>query len=128
MDKRTQVKYFVDCTLGHNGAPAAERAAAVCEYVAGLDCSDERKLDLLKAYRKAVLPLIERERAVAEVSGPIGQQALKCLEDLAKRERGGRPAKLEVRENPNLIGGVRLTVADTIIERGTLGDLREIVR
>lgn len=128
MDSKARTKCFVRLTLDDNGIPSAERAAAICAYIGGLDCSDEKKAAALRAYRRQLIPLLEKERIVAELSGEATERALDLLRKIVERERGGKPGRMEVRKNASLLGGVRLTIADTIIERSARQAIENALR
>lgn len=128
MNKKAEAKILVQETFDAQGETNSARAGAVCEYIEAQHCSDERKLALLKAYKKALTPVLEKERVFVETSGELDDDALEKIRAIIFKESGRRVEKFEIRKNTQLLGGVKITIADTILERTAKRALDELTQ
>ena len=112
---RAQTKLFVKESIGADGTVDFNRVQAVCEYIAQ-NVSDTQKLPMLRAYMKALKPVLAREEALVEVSGDISEAYLKQIENFVLEQTGRNKIRLTKVENKELLGGVRITCADKIWE------------
>ncbi len=106
-------KKLARLSLDAGGQIDASRVEAVLTSLRG------QKPRVLRALLKAYLHYLEIEdrrcRVLVEHAGNIGTGELEALRDrLAKKY--GRTLRLETRENPALIAGLRAFVADDIYE------------
>jgi F-type H+-transporting ATPase subunit delta len=120
---RDFAKKLVRLTLDEGGQIDPARADAVLGALRG------HKPRVLRAILKAYLHYLEIEDRrgclAVECAGAIDPAALESLRaGLAKKYR--RALRLEVRDNPALIAGLRLAVADDIYECSVAGRLHAL--
>ena len=112
---KAQTKLFVKESIGTDGTIDSRRVQAVCEYIAQ-NAPETRKLPMLRAYMKALKPILAREEALVEVSGDISEADFKQIENFVLEQTGRNKIRLTKVENKELLGGVRITCADKIWE------------
>ena len=80
---------------------------------------------LLKQYMKLIKVEIRKSQAIVELAGEIGEETLRNLESrLAARY--GRAISISTRENPDLIAGLRVSVADDVYDASLTGQLESL--
>ncbi|MBE6413919.1 MAG: hypothetical protein E7035_05150 [Verrucomicrobiaceae bacterium] len=115
MNATTRAKMLIDLSLNSLGYVDAERVKAVYNYVLeNVEVSEQA--EVLKAYVKALNPLLLKQRAVIESSGELSEATLKMLVDKIK-SRMGSSVEVESKINKKLVGGLRITCGDDIFER-----------
>lgn len=91
--------------------------------------SRRRRLALLPEIGPAFAALRREARneavGVVETARPLGDGQLQALEALAGN-LSGRKVALTVRENPELLGGVRMSVGNTLYDGSAVGRLRQL--
>ena len=116
---RAQTKLFVKESIGTDGTIDSKRVQAVCDYIAE-NAPKTRKLSMLRAYMKALKPILAREEALVEISGDITEADLKQLENFVLEQTGRKNIRLKKVVNKELLGGVKITCADKIWEYTTI--------
>lgn len=66
--------------------------------------------------------------AVVETARELDEPARKELEAAVRRLAGDRPVRLKVRTNPELVGGVRVRIADRVFDASVAGKLARLRR
>ncbi len=113
MNLRT--KLFVKESLTPDGSVDSKRVSAICEYI-DQNTSTTSKLPELRAYMKALKPIIAREEAKIETSGEISDETFSEIEKFLLKETGRKKIRLNKLINKDLLGGIRITCADKIWE------------
>lgn len=103
-----------------DGQLAEERVRAVLDWFA--KARPPKALALLRAYHRLVASELARSRAIVEHAGELPSSALAALIAEFSR-RYGRSISAIQRENPALIGGLRVTIGDDVYERTIAGQL-----
>jgi F0F1-type ATP synthase delta subunit len=116
---RKQTKLFVKESIGDNGTVDSKRVQAVCDYIAQ-NAPQNRKISMLRAYMKALKPVLAREEALVEISGDITEADFKELENFVFEQTGRNNIRLTKVINKELLGGVKITCADKIWEYTTI--------
>jgi F0F1-type ATP synthase delta subunit len=115
MNATTRAKMLIDLSLNSLGYVDAERVKAVYNYVLeNVEVSEQA--DVLKAYVKALNPLLLKQRAVIESSGELSEATYTMLVEKIK-SRMGASVEVESKINKKLVGGLRITCGDDIFER-----------
>jgi F-type H+-transporting ATPase subunit delta len=116
------VKSLVQLSL-ENGKVSGERVAAVLET---LRTRPPRQLKpLLKEYLRRIRQEVARSTLVVESAATVSEETLQALVVWAS-SRTGRPMDVDARLNPDLIAGLRLQIADTVIEKNVSNDLNRL--
>ncbi len=116
------VKSLVRLSL-ENGKVSGERVAAILET---LRSRPPRQLKpLLKEYLRRIRLEVSRSTLVVESAAAVSEETLQALTAWASA-RTGRPMEVEARLNPELIAGLRLQIADTVIEKNVSNDLNRL--
>lgn len=106
---------LIDLSLNSLGYIDAERVKAVYNYVLeNVEVSEQA--EVLKAYVKALNPLLLKQRAVIESSGELSEATYTMLVEKIK-SRMGASVEVESKINKKLVGGLRITCGDDIFER-----------
>ena len=106
---------LIDLSLNSLGYVDAERVKAVYNYVLeNVEVSEQA--EVLKAYVKALNPLLLKQRAVIESSGELSEATYTMLVEKIK-SRMGCSVEVESKINKKLVGGLRITCGDDIFER-----------
>ena len=106
---------LIDLSLNDLGYVDAERVKAVYNYVLeNVEVSEQA--EVLKAYVKALNPLLLKQRAVIESSGELSEATHAMLVEKIKA-RMGCSVEVESKINKKLVGGLRITCGDDIFER-----------
>ena len=115
MNATTRAKMLIDLSLNSLGYIDAERVKAVYNYVLeNVEVSEQA--EVLKAYVKALNPLLLKQRAVIESSGELSEATYTMLVEKIK-SRMGASVEVESKINKKLVGGLRITCGDDIFER-----------
>ncbi len=115
MNATTRAKMLIDLSLNSLGYVDAERVKAVYNYVLeNVEVSEQA--EVLKAYVKALNPLLLKQRAVIESSGELSEATYTMLVEKIK-SRMGSSVEVESKINKKLVGGLRITCGDDIFER-----------
>lgn len=114
-----QTKLFVKESIGADGMVDSNRVQAVCQYISE-NSSEAGKLPMLRAYMKALKPVLAREEAIVEVSGDISEADFKQIENFVLAQTKRQKIRLTKVVNKDLLGGVRITCADKIWEYTTI--------
>ena len=117
-----QTKLFVKESIGADGMVDSNRVQAVCQYISE-NSSEAGKLPMLRAYMKALKPVLAREEAIVEVSGDISEADFKQIENFVLAQTKRQKIRLTKVVNKDLLGGVRITCADKIWEYTTISTI-----
>ncbi len=116
------VKSLVQLSL-QDGKVSGERVAAVLETLRSR--SPRQLKPILKEYLRRIRLEIARSTLVVESASAVSEETLQALTAWASA-RTGRPMEVETRLNPELIAGLRLQIADTVIEKNISNDLNRL--
>ncbi len=107
----------------HAGKPAANRIAAVLEQAATLPATRQRAL--LKHYHTYLAREMSHFEAIVEHAGPLSDLAQgQIAAELKSHYR--HKIDLTLRENPGLIAGIKIRVADDVFDASALGRLNRL--
>ena len=110
-------------SLDETGQVSEERVGAILEL---LRAKSPRNLkQLLKNYLRYIAGEIRKGQAVVEYAGEVGSAETREIERSLSR-RYGRTITSVLRENPELIAGVRVSVADDIFDSTVAGHLERL--
>lgn len=84
----------------------------------------QRRL-LLNAYRVAMRREEAKSRLVIEHAGPLSSDARDSIVS-SMSAKAGRRLTVETRENPSLIGGVRVRLGDDVFDSSIAGRLESL--
>ncbi len=126
MKTRTLAKILAEESAGANGAVDPGRVAAVCDYVEK-NVPPLRKIPTLKAYMRILKPILKKEEALVEVSGEISEKAFDDIKKFVAEKTGRSDLRFKKIENAEILGGVRITCADTIWETSALSSLEDLL-
>ena len=112
---KARIAQYAKESLAPDGAVDAARAAAVCDYIA-LNESPSRKIPVLRAYMKKLAKMLAKEEAILECSGDVSPETLARVEKFAHEQAGGGKIRLTKKIDKNLLGGIRLKIADDVWE------------
>lgn len=106
-----------------NGKVSEERVNAILET---LRSRPPRQLkSLLKSYLRRIRLEVARSTLVVESATPVSGETLEELKKWASSHTG-REMDVDSRVNPELIAGLRLQIADTVIEKNIHNDLNRL--
>lgn len=126
MNIKTQIKILLDESFGSDGLVDADRVNAVCDYIQQT-FPDDKKISALKRYLRALLPELSRENVLIETSGKIDSETLAQLKNFAYRQTSRKNLRFNEKIDESLLGGVRITRADTIWEVSAADALKSIL-
>lgn len=126
MNIKTQIKILLDESFGSDGLVDADRVNAVCDYIQQT-FTDDKKISALKRYLRALLPELSRENVLIETSGKIDSETLAQLKNFAYRQTSRKNLRFNEKIDESLLGGVRITCADTIWEVSAADALKSIL-
>lgn len=126
MNSKLEAKALSEETLNGDANIDAARLGAVCDYICDSKYSPERKIRILRGIRKLLKPVALGQSALIECSGPLKGETIQKLEKFVEDATGRRGIKFEIRENPELLGGVRIKCGDLIWERSAALDLTQL--
>lgn len=84
----------------------------------------QRRL-LLNAYRVGIRREEAKSRLIIEHAGPLSSQARDSIVS-SMSAKAGRTLSVETRENPALIGGVRVRLGDDVFDASITGRLQSL--
>ncbi len=84
-------------------------------------------LDVAPAFRELVLASRGEVEGVLESAGPLGATMIDSLAETASR-LSGQKVTLRVQENPELIGGVRMRVGNTLFDSSVATAIDDLER
>jgi F-type H+-transporting ATPase subunit delta len=114
---------LVSLSLDETGQVSEERVGAILK---SLRARPTRNLkQLLKNYLRYIAREIRKGQAVVEYSGEVGPAEIREIERSLSR-RYGRTITSVLRENPQLLAGVRVSVADDIFDASVAGHLERL--
>lgn len=121
--QREFAKKLVKLSIGEDGVPSQERVKAVLEALAAKPPSRHKNvLKLFLHYMKAEL---KKSQATVQHAGELSATALASIEtELTKQY--GRKITATAKANPELLGGLRIYVADDVIDDSVLGRLNAL--
>ena len=111
MNIKTQIKILLDESFGSDGLVDADRVNAVCDYIQQT-FPDDKKISALKRYLRA---------------GKIDSETLAQLKNFAYRQTSRKNLRFNEKIDESLLGGVRITCADTIWEVSAADALKSIL-
>ena len=111
---------LVGLSLGEDGRLSEERVQGVLQALRERPPSHLKQV--LKLYLHYVKQEIRKSEAIVEYAGSIGPETLESIENMLSA-RYGRVITSRGRENPDLIAGVRVSIADDVFESSIAGNL-----
>ncbi len=117
-------KKLVQLSL-EDGMVSAEKVTAVLATLA--ENPPRRFKPILKQYLRLAKQEIRKSEAVVEHSGELGEETLRDLKDRLST-RYNRTINVTARENPDLIAGVRVSIADDVYDISLAGQLDNLAR
>ena len=115
-------KKLVQLSL-EDGMVSSDKVQAVLGALA--EKPPRRFKSLLKQYMRLIKLEIRKTQAIVEISGEIGEETLRNLESRLSA-RYGRAISISRRENPDLIAGLRVSVADDVYDASLTGQLESL--
>lgn len=120
---RQRARQLVVLSLDERRQVSAERVGAVLQVVRKE--SPLRQRAILREYLKGVSREIGRHTAVIEHAGPVSQAEVAALLASLQAE-AGRPLVAELRPNPDLVAGLRVTLGDHVTDASVAGSLERL--
>ena len=118
-------KKLAQLSLDEEGRVVEEK---VEEVIAALRANPPRRHKaLLRAYMGCVDREIAKGVAVVEFAGKPDQSAIEALQQ-ELTQHYGRSIQLELRENPDLLAGIRVKVGDDVYEDSVANRIRPLAR
>lgn len=114
-DAKRLFELSVDTTGNLNGEKVSKSVQSI------IQSRSREKLPLLKAYKKVIEQYIRAHTATIETAVALDDATISLI-----AKRFGNNMTIEQKENPALIGGIRLQVNDTIYDDSVLGKLDQI--
>lgn len=118
-DIKQEVKELVRLSIAEDGQVASERVATILQYI--LSLSTNKRLMYLKVYKAQMQRYINSHTATIEVAEPLPEEILAQI-----TKQFGKGMVIRVKHNASLIGGVRVTVGDSIYDDSVRGRLQQI--
>ncbi len=119
---------LVELSLGNDGRLSDERVQGVLQVLRERPPSNLKPtfhflhIKVLKLYLYYVKQEIRNSEAVVEHAGRISSEIFESIEQMLST-RYGRVITSQRRENPNLIAGIRVSIADDVFESSIAGNL-----
>ncbi len=126
MNIKAQIKILLKESFGKDGLIDAERVRAACDYIQQ-SFPDDKKIQALKRYLRALLPELARENVLIETSGNVSDEIFARLKEFAKTKTSRQNLRFQNQIDESLLGGVRITCADTIWEVSAADALKSIL-
>jgi len=80
---------------------------------------------ILQLYRHAIAREIKNTTALVEFAGELGEESRQRIQEKLAEEYN-RAITLSLKENPELIGGLRIRIGDDVIDHSVSGRLRRL--
>lgn len=120
---RKFAKKLVAMSLGEDAVPSLERVNAVLQALSAKPPRHYKRV--LKLYLHYIKAELKKSQAVIQHAGELSASALASIEaDLTKLY--GRQINATAQHNPELIGGIRIHIADDVIDDSVLGRLNQL--
>ena len=122
---RELAKRLVKLSLAEDGKVEESK---VNEILGALKANPPREhRQLLHAYLERIKPEIAKSIAIIEYAGRPDEENLEAIKERLSQSYG-RAVEFELRENPELLAGIRITVGDDVYEDSAAIRLRPLVR
>jgi len=122
---RELAKRLVCLSLDDDGKVEESRVQEILDALRGNPPREHKQL--LHAYLERIKPEIAKSIAIIEYAGRPDDESLNAIKErLAKNY--GRVVEVELRENRELLAGIRITVGDDVYEDSAATRLRPLVR
>ncbi len=108
-----------------DGAVSAKKVEAVLAALA--ENPPRRFKPILKQYLRIIKQEIRKSEAVVEHSGELGEETIGNLESWLTA-RYDRAIHVTTRENPGLIAGIRVSIADDVYDTSLAGQLETLAQ
>ncbi len=102
----------------------ATRVTAVCDYVEK-ELPTTRCVPVLREYLRLLKSAINAETSLIETSADVSPETLESLKAFAQAQ-AGRKLRFEHKIDQNLLGGVRLSFGDNVVENSVKSQLEEM--
>ena len=116
---------LVQLSLDEEGRVVEEKVREVLESLRANPPREHKQL--LRAYMQRIKRELAKGVAVVEHAGKPAAEAIESLKQELSRQYG-RSIEVELRENPDLLVGIRVRVGDDVYEDSAATRLRPLVR
>ncbi len=106
-----------------DGTVSEEKVEAILAVLA--ENPPRRFKPILKQYLRIIKQEIRKSQAVVEHCGELGEETLRNLESRLTA-RYSRTIQVTTRENPDLIAGIRVSIADDVYDISLAGQLETL--
>lgn len=122
-DIKIRAKRLVQMSIGANGLVDTQRVSGVVAYIKTSAASDQ--IPLFKAYKQYLEQYLKAHTAVVEMATALSNSEIADLH--AKLEkRFEQKLDITTKINSDLLGGVRVTINDTIYDDSVTGKFEQI--
>ena len=122
---RELAKRLVSLSLDDDGKVEESRVQEILDALRGNPPREHKQL--LDAYLEHIKPEIAKSIAIIEYAGRPDDENLNAIKERLSQNYG-RVVEIELRENRELLAGIRITVGDDVYEDSAATRLRPLVR
>lgn len=124
MTIKKQIKIFVSLSLDNEGFLDIERVKSVIEYI-NSNLGESKRMSILRLYKRAIDNIALLQKVEIEYAGVLSLNTKEGLKIFLEREAGKKLRTIKESKNDDLLGGIRLTIGDTIYENSLRAEIEE---